>query len=115
VNRSCGIDWAEGHHDVAIVDGDGKLLAKKLISDDRRIKNDPLAAVGWGRPMPRSTPIRPRALPQSPRPRRSPRRRSAALVQQDDRPALPLPTNHQTFDPIKAFGQPYPAPEPAAA
>jgi hypothetical protein len=34
VNRSCGIDWAEGHHDVAIVDGDGKLVAKKRISDD---------------------------------------------------------------------------------
>ena len=25
----CGIDWAEGHHDVALVDEDGKLLAKK--------------------------------------------------------------------------------------
>ncbi|MFI2477851.1 IS110 family transposase [Nocardia xishanensis] len=31
---SCGIDWAEGHHDVAIVDGDGKLVAKKRIGDD---------------------------------------------------------------------------------
>jgi len=34
VNRSCGIDWAEGHHDVAIIDSDGKLVAKKRISDD---------------------------------------------------------------------------------
>jgi transposase len=34
LNCSCGIDWAEGHHDVAIVDGDGKLLVKKRISDD---------------------------------------------------------------------------------
>src|SRR4030088_3700356 len=34
MNRSCGIDWAEGHHDVAIIDGDGKLLAKKRIGDD---------------------------------------------------------------------------------
>jgi transposase len=34
LSYSCGIDWAEGHHDVAIVDGDGKLLAKKRISDD---------------------------------------------------------------------------------
>jgi hypothetical protein len=34
MNRSCGIDWAEGHHDVAIVDSDGKLVAKKRISDD---------------------------------------------------------------------------------
>lgn len=31
---SCGIDWAEGHHDVAIVDSGGKLVAKKRISDD---------------------------------------------------------------------------------
>ncbi|WP_063043776.1 IS110 family transposase [Nocardia pseudovaccinii] len=31
---SCGIDWAEGHHDIAIVDRDGKLVAKKRISDD---------------------------------------------------------------------------------
>lgn len=30
----CGIDWAEGHHDVAIVDGSGELLAKRRISDD---------------------------------------------------------------------------------
>ncbi len=30
----CGIDWAEAHHDVAIIDGDGHLVAKKRISDD---------------------------------------------------------------------------------
>lgn len=30
----CGIDWAEGHHDVAIVDDQGKRLAKARISDD---------------------------------------------------------------------------------
>jgi transposase len=30
----CGVDWAEGHHDVALVDGDGQLLAKERISDD---------------------------------------------------------------------------------
>jgi transposase len=30
----CGIDWAEAHHDVAIVDGDGQLVAKKRITDD---------------------------------------------------------------------------------
>jgi transposase len=27
----CGIDWAEGHHDIALVDGDGKLGAKRRI------------------------------------------------------------------------------------
>jgi hypothetical protein len=30
----CGIDWAEDHHDIAIVDRDGKLLARRRISDD---------------------------------------------------------------------------------
>lgn len=24
----CGIDWAEGHHDIAVVDDTGALLAK---------------------------------------------------------------------------------------
>ncbi|MEV0649987.1 IS110 family transposase [Phytomonospora sp. NPDC050363] len=30
----CGIDWAEDHHDVALVDADGRLLAKRRITDD---------------------------------------------------------------------------------
>src|ERR1700747_386232 len=30
----CGIDWAEDHHDVALVDRDGRLLARRRISDD---------------------------------------------------------------------------------
>jgi transposase len=30
----CGIDWAEDHHDVALVDDDGKLLGKRRIGDD---------------------------------------------------------------------------------
>ncbi|MFF2148830.1 IS110 family transposase [Kitasatospora sp. NPDC058190] len=30
----CGIDWAERHHDVALVDETGQLLAKRRISDD---------------------------------------------------------------------------------
>jgi transposase len=30
----CGIDWAEDHHDIALADGDGKLLARQRISDD---------------------------------------------------------------------------------
>ena len=29
----CGIDWAEGHHDIALVDDDGKLLAKRRINE----------------------------------------------------------------------------------
>jgi transposase len=31
---SCGIDWAEDHHDIALVDRDGKLLAHQRVSDD---------------------------------------------------------------------------------
>lgn len=31
---TCGLDWAENHHDVALVDGSGKLVAKRRISDD---------------------------------------------------------------------------------
>ena len=30
----CGIDWAEDHHDIALVDRDGKLRARRRISDD---------------------------------------------------------------------------------
>ena len=30
----CGIDWAERHHDVAVVDAEGRLLVKQRISDD---------------------------------------------------------------------------------
>ena len=30
----CGIDWAEGHHDIALVDGEGKLLAKPRIEEN---------------------------------------------------------------------------------
>jgi len=30
----CGIDWSEDHHDVAVVDADGRLVAKRRISDD---------------------------------------------------------------------------------
>jgi transposase len=29
----CGIDWAEGHHDIAIIDDRGALLAKKRITE----------------------------------------------------------------------------------
>jgi transposase len=30
----CGIDWAEDHHDIALADHGGKLLARRRISDD---------------------------------------------------------------------------------
>jgi predicted NBD/HSP70 family sugar kinase len=31
---ACGIDWSERHHDVALVDLDGLVLARTRISDD---------------------------------------------------------------------------------
>ena len=31
---SYGIDWAEDHHDVSVVDEDGKVVGKRRISDD---------------------------------------------------------------------------------
>jgi transposase len=30
----CGIDWAEDHHDIALVDREGNLLARRRVSDD---------------------------------------------------------------------------------
>ncbi|MFE4583486.1 IS110 family RNA-guided transposase [Streptomyces chartreusis] len=45
----CGIDWAERHHDVALVDDTGQLLAKHRISDDAagyRVLLDLLAEYG---------------------------------------------------------------------
>src|SRR6202008_3627912 len=30
---TCGIDWSERHHDVALVDANGKLVAKRRIND----------------------------------------------------------------------------------
>ena len=30
----CGIDWSESHHDVALVDSAGTLVARRRISDD---------------------------------------------------------------------------------
>jgi Transposase len=29
----CGIDWAEGHHDIALVDDQGRLVAKRRIGE----------------------------------------------------------------------------------
>ena len=34
MNVFCGIDWAEDHHDIALTDRDGNLLARRRISDD---------------------------------------------------------------------------------
>jgi hypothetical protein len=31
---ACGIDWSEGHHDVAIVDDNGLVLAQERVGND---------------------------------------------------------------------------------
>ena len=30
----CGIDWATAHHDVAVVDADGRVVARERVSND---------------------------------------------------------------------------------
>ena len=30
----CGIDWAEDHHDVALVDEQGRVVAQQRVEDD---------------------------------------------------------------------------------
>jgi hypothetical protein len=30
---TCGIDWARDHHDIALVDADGRLVAKRRIPE----------------------------------------------------------------------------------
>ena len=34
LNKFCGIDWAEDHHDIAVIDADGQLVIKRRITDD---------------------------------------------------------------------------------
>ncbi|HYB36907.1 MAG TPA: transposase, partial [Mycobacterium sp.] len=34
MNKFCGIDWAEDHHDIAVIDADGQLVIKRRITDD---------------------------------------------------------------------------------
>lgn len=31
---TCGIDWSEKHHDVALIDAEGNLLARRRVGDD---------------------------------------------------------------------------------
>jgi hypothetical protein len=45
----CGIDWAEDHHDIALVDQDGTLLAKRRIGDDTAGFGRAAAVAGRGR------------------------------------------------------------------
>jgi hypothetical protein len=45
----CGIDWAEGHHDIALIDDSGQLIAKRRIRETVAgfaELNDMFAAVG---------------------------------------------------------------------
>jgi transposase len=42
----CGIDWAEDHHDIALVNQDGQLLGRRRISDDAAGLAELLALLG---------------------------------------------------------------------
>jgi hypothetical protein len=48
VRAFCGIDWAETHHDVAVVDAEGRLLARRRIRDDPGRLPAVAAATGRG-------------------------------------------------------------------
>jgi hypothetical protein len=45
----CGIDWAAEHHDVAVIDVDGRVAARGRVSDD---------AVGYAQPAQKPNGIR---------------------------------------------------------
>ncbi|TPG36469.1 IS110 family transposase [Mycolicibacterium hodleri] len=49
----CGIDWAEGHHDVSVVDDAGRIVCKERIGDD---------VAGFGRLVEMITELRPDGL-----------------------------------------------------
>lgn len=53
----CGIDWAEGHHDVALVDDDGKLLAKLRIGTGAEGFSDLVASIATLSAEPSSVPV----------------------------------------------------------
>ena len=45
----CGIDWSERHHDVALVDQDGALIAKRRIGESVEDFAELLTLLGRGR------------------------------------------------------------------
>jgi transposase len=47
----CGIDWADDHHDVALVDRDGNVVGQRRIADDSTGLADLLALLATGRPV----------------------------------------------------------------
>ena len=45
----CGIDWAEGHHDIALADRDGTIVARRRIADSAAGLGELLELLaGWG-------------------------------------------------------------------
>ena len=48
----CGIDWAEGHHDIAVVDDDGRLVAKRRIEETPAGVAELIGDAGRGRRRP---------------------------------------------------------------
>ena len=54
---TCGIDWAERHHDVAVVDSDGAILAKKRIGIGVAGLTDLLAIIAQHSENPADVPV----------------------------------------------------------
>ena len=53
--KTCGVDWSEAQHDVAIVDDQGRVVARARVSDDAAGFSqllELLAEHGDGEPMP---------------------------------------------------------------
>jgi hypothetical protein len=50
----CGIDWATAHHDVAVVDADGRVVARGRVGNDAAAFAQVVDVVGRGRRQPRA-------------------------------------------------------------
>lgn len=54
---TCGIDWAENHHDIALVDSDGRVIAKRRVTADASGFSDLLRLIADHGGSPQATPI----------------------------------------------------------
>lgn len=57
VEMTCGIDWAENHHDVALVDSAGDVIVKRRVTADANGFNDLLRLIADRGGSPQTTPI----------------------------------------------------------
>ncbi|GGD91253.1 IS110 family transposase [Microbacterium murale] len=57
VGMTCGIDWAENHHDIALVDADGRVITKRRVGADANGFSELLGLIAEHGGDPESTPI----------------------------------------------------------